>query len=117
MAQLNATCHDKSVGGRIQMRRKELGLTAKALAEKIGITQQQLSRYERGDNKANFSLLAQVAEALETPLNWFLLDVCPNAHKNGDELKARYDFHWTTFSEEQKRAVIRFLDVFNSCKK
>ncbi len=44
MAQLNATCHDKSVGGRIQMRRKELGLTAEALAEKIGITQQQLSR-------------------------------------------------------------------------
>ncbi|MGF6148173.1 anaerobic benzoate catabolism transcriptional regulator [Kingella potus] len=114
MAQLNAGDLDKLVGKRIQKRRKELALTADALAEKIGISQQQLSRYERGDNKVNINLLAQIADALDTPLNWFFLDACcPNAAPDGDDLKRRYDFHWHTFSQEQKYAVIRLLDAFS----
>ncbi len=62
------------VGKRIQKRRKELGMTAAKLAEKIGISQQQLSRYERGINRINLSHLVQIASILETPINWFFLD-------------------------------------------
>ncbi|PQQ42080.1 helix-turn-helix domain-containing protein [Photorhabdus luminescens] len=62
------------VGKRIQKRRKELGMTAAKLAEKIGISQQQLSRYERGINRINLSHLVRIASILETPINWFFLD-------------------------------------------
>ena len=108
---------DLAIGGRIQMRRKECGLSAEALAEKIGVSQQQLSRYERGENKISLAVLTQVADILQMLLHWFLLDVCPEAGHDSDALKARYDFHWSTFSDEQKQAIIRFLDTFNSGRK
>ncbi|MDD6909914.1 helix-turn-helix domain-containing protein, partial [Actinobacillus minor] len=47
MSKLSVTDVDRFIGKRIQQRRKELGLTASALSEQIGIAQQQLSRYER----------------------------------------------------------------------
>jgi len=52
MAKLTSETTDKLVGQRIQKRRKELGMTALQLAEYADISQQQLSRYERGTNKS-----------------------------------------------------------------
>ena len=46
MAKLASEATDKMVGQRIQMRRKELGMTAQQLAEYADISQQQLSRYQ-----------------------------------------------------------------------
>lgn len=113
MAQLNPTQADSLIGKRIQLRRKELRLSADQLSEKIGISQQQLLRYERGDNKINISHLMLIAQALDTPLNWFFLDCCAKATLTSDELKARYDFHWQQFDDQQRRAVINFLDLLS----
>ncbi|CAM3962469.1 helix-turn-helix transcriptional regulator [Klebsiella quasivariicola] len=60
MVKLMADSADKLVGQRIQTRRKEAGLTAADLAETIDISQQQLSRYERGTNKINIAHLGKV---------------------------------------------------------
>ncbi|MDY4280589.1 MAG: helix-turn-helix transcriptional regulator, partial [[Pasteurella] mairii] len=70
MSKLSVTDVDRFIGKRIQQRRKELGLTASALSEQIGIAQQQLSRYERGDNKINVSHLVEIATALDTSIGW-----------------------------------------------
>ena len=113
MAQLNPSKADAMIGKRIQMRRKEVGFTADQLSEKIGISQQQLLRYERGDNKINISHLMLIAQALETPLNWFFLDCCSKATLTNDELKARYDFHWEQFDQLQRQAVVNFLDLLS----
>ncbi|MBH5329690.1 helix-turn-helix transcriptional regulator [Eikenella sp. S3360] len=109
MAQLTASAFDAAVGQRIQLRRKEHKMSAEVLSEKIGISQQQLSRYERGENKINLSHLIQIAEILDTPLNWFFIGCCGKP-KNNDELKARLDFHWQQFNDQQKQAVVFFLD-------
>ena len=111
MAQLSPSHIDQTVGKRMQKRRKELGLTADKLSEQIGISHQQLLRYERGDNKINLAHLLLVAQALDTPLTWFFMEcgVCPSADETG--LKARYDWHWSRFDKTQKQAVIHFLDV------
>ncbi len=114
MAQLNPTKADHMIGKRIQMRRKEIGLTSDQLSEKIGISQQQLLRYERGDNKINVSHLMLIAQATETPLNWFFLDCCSKASLTSDELKARYDFHWQQFDPQQRQAVVNFLDLLSA---
>lgn len=57
MAQLSSDSADKQIGQHIQMRRKELGMTAQHLAELIDIYHQQLSRYERGTNNINVAHL------------------------------------------------------------
>lgn len=55
---------DVALGGRIRLRRCELGLSQSKLAEQVGVTFQQVQKYERGMNRVSFSRLAGVAEAL-----------------------------------------------------
>ncbi|WP_193016288.1 helix-turn-helix domain-containing protein [Proteus sp. FME41] len=62
------------VGKRIQKKRKELGYTGAQIAEKLGISQQQFSRYERGLNKIDLSYLVTLAIYLKTPIYWFFED-------------------------------------------
>ncbi|WP_422824305.1 helix-turn-helix domain-containing protein [Xenorhabdus siamensis] len=62
------------VGKRIQMKRKELGITAAELADRIGVSHQQLSRYERGTNRISLEQLVVVSITLKTPASWFLED-------------------------------------------
>ncbi|KLU16007.1 MULTISPECIES: helix-turn-helix domain-containing protein [Xenorhabdus] len=65
------------VGKRIQTRRKELGITATALAKELGLSQQQLSRYETGVNRINISHLVNIADIFNTPIQWFFEDCKP----------------------------------------
>lgn len=74
MAKLSSESTDKLVGQRIQRRRKELGMTAQQLAEYADISQQQLSRYERGTNKINVAHLVNIAIKMNTPISWFFID-------------------------------------------
>lgn len=62
-----------SVGKKIQ-KRKELGYTGMQLAKKIGVSQQQFSRYERGMNKIDLRHLVLLALYLNTPIYWFFED-------------------------------------------
>lgn len=62
------------VGKRIKMKRKELGYTGRQLAERLGISQQQFSRYERGLNKIDLGYLVSLAIYLNTPIYWFFED-------------------------------------------
>ncbi|PHM62777.1 helix-turn-helix domain-containing protein [Xenorhabdus ishibashii] len=66
------------VGQRIQIKRKELGITATALAKRIGLSQQQLSRYETGVNRINLTHLVDIANIFSTPIEWFFLDCKPD---------------------------------------
>ncbi|MDC9596063.1 helix-turn-helix transcriptional regulator [Xenorhabdus sp. XENO-2] len=72
------------VGKRIQMKRREIGVTAVELADKIGVSHQQLSRYERGTNRISLEHLVAISITLETPIDWFLVDCFtpPKVHMN-----------------------------------
>lgn len=72
------TDHDVQIGHRIQTRRKELGLTQSALAKAIGVTYQQVQKYERGLNAIAAGRLQQLAEALGVPAEYFY-DIVPEA--------------------------------------
>lgn len=111
---------DLAIGKRIQQRRKEIGLTAENLAEQIGVSQQQFSRYERGATKINVSHLVNIAVILDTPISWFFADsraenLTFSNEQNyvpirNDALKQRLDYHWMNLSSEQKRNLVNFLD-------
>lgn len=59
---------DVSVGARIRLARKTLGMSQQALAEAVGITFQQIQKYERGANRVSASMLAKIAHTLGTPV-------------------------------------------------
>jgi len=62
---------DRHVGLRIRMRRKELGISQERLAESIGLTFQQVQKYERAANRVSASKLWEMARALNTSIGYF----------------------------------------------
>jgi transcriptional regulator with XRE-family HTH domain len=62
---------DVHVGLRIRLRRKELGVSQERLAESIGLTFQQVQKYERAANRVSASKLYEMARALETSTAYF----------------------------------------------
>ncbi|WP_334160932.1 helix-turn-helix domain-containing protein [Phenylobacterium sp.] len=62
---------DRHVGLRIRMRRKELGVSQEKLAESIGLTFQQVQKYERAANRVSASKLWEMARALDTSVAYF----------------------------------------------
>ena len=55
---------DIAVGARVKTRRKRLGMSQSTLAERIGVTFQQVQKYEKGTNRIGSSRLAQIAAVL-----------------------------------------------------
>ncbi|MFA1624175.1 helix-turn-helix domain-containing protein [Rhizobium mongolense] len=62
---------DVYVGGRLRLRRKVLGLSQGSLAEALGITFQQVQKYEKGMNRIGASRLQRIAEILRVPVGFF----------------------------------------------
>ena len=56
---------DVALGLRIRQRRKSLGISQESLADAIGLTFQQIQKYERGFNRVSFSRLVDIARALD----------------------------------------------------
>jgi transcriptional regulator with XRE-family HTH domain len=56
---------DIALGARIRIRRKTLGLSQDDLASQIGLTFQQIQKYERGANRVSFSRLVDIARTLK----------------------------------------------------
>ena len=62
---------DLHVGARIRMQRKALGLSQETLGEALGLTFQQVQKYERGANRVSASKLFDAARTLQVPIAWF----------------------------------------------
>jgi transcriptional regulator with XRE-family HTH domain len=62
---------DRHVGLRIRMRRNELGLSQEKLAQALGLTFQQVQKYERAANRVSASKLWEVARVLKTHVAYF----------------------------------------------
>lgn len=62
---------DAAVGVRVRMRRLQLRITQQELGDKIGLTFQQVQKYEKGTNRIGASRLHQIAEVLQCPVAFF----------------------------------------------
>jgi transcriptional regulator with XRE-family HTH domain len=62
---------DVHVGLRVRLRRKALKISQEKLAESLGLTFQQVQKYERGSNRISASKLYEIARALRAPIAWF----------------------------------------------
>lgn len=66
---------DQYIGSRIKKRRNALGMTQKELAQSIGITFQQVQKYEKAHSRVSASILYRIALTLKTHPNWFYFDM------------------------------------------
>ncbi len=74
---------DKYVGSRVRMRRIMLGMSQEKLGEALGLTFQQVQKYEKGTNRVGASRLQQISEILQVPVS-FLFDGGPSGGANAD---------------------------------
>jgi transcriptional regulator with XRE-family HTH domain len=61
---------DKYVGSRVRMRRIMLGMSQEKLGEALGLTFQQVQKYEKGTNRVGASRIQQIAEILQVPVSF-----------------------------------------------
>jgi transcriptional regulator with XRE-family HTH domain len=62
---------DKHVGNRIKMRRLMLGISQQKLGDALGLTFQQVQKYEKGANRVSASRLQRIAQILQVPESFF----------------------------------------------
>lgn len=66
---------DMHVGARLRLRRTLMGLSQTELAKSVGLTFQQVQKYESGANRISASRLYHIAEALDVPVSFFFDDM------------------------------------------
>ena len=81
---------DVHVGQRVRQRRVLCGLSQTELANAIGLTFQQLQKYERGMNRISASKLWQISQVLDVPVQWFFKEF---SESKEEEDKRRQSFH------------------------
>lgn len=62
---------DKKIGERIKNRRIELGFSQTKIAEHLGLTFQQVQKYENGKNRTSASRLYKISKLLDVPIDYF----------------------------------------------
>lgn len=93
------------------MRRKMLGLSQEKLGEKLGITFQQIQKYEKGTNRVGASRLQDMASAMDVPVSYFFPDTsqsqaaAPGMQEDGAAFMM--DFMSTAEGLELSRAFVR----------
>jgi transcriptional regulator with XRE-family HTH domain len=66
-----ADLRDAEVGRRVRSRRLECRLSQTELADRIGVTFQQVQKYERGASRVSVGRLQKIADMLDTPITFF----------------------------------------------
>src|SRR6266478_6568321 len=81
---------DKYVGSRVRMRRIMLGMSQEKLGDALGLTFQQVQKYEKGTNRMGASRLQHISQILQVPVPFFFEGV-PGQSKNvGDAQSPSY---------------------------
>ncbi len=75
---------DVHVGGRVRVRRVHLGLSQAKLAAALGLTFQQIQKYERGVNRISASKLFELSQFLEVPVSFFFEGVETGVKSKGE---------------------------------
>lgn len=108
---------DIHVGSRVRLRRTMIGLSQEKLGEALGITFQQVQKYEKGTNRIGASRLQEISKVLETPVSFFFEDAPGQdsaAAKGFEENSASnfvIDFLSTSEGLQLNRSFIRIEDA------
>jgi transcriptional regulator with XRE-family HTH domain len=99
---------DVHVGERIRRRRRALGVSQDRLAEQLGLTFQQVQKYERGANRVSASKLYQIASTLQASVSFFF-DGLPEPQGPGVSEPAAPEFVHEAALTPEERELAGFL--------
>jgi transcriptional regulator with XRE-family HTH domain len=108
---------DIHVGSRVRLRRMMLGMSQEKLGEQLGITFQQIQKFEKGTNRIGASRLQHIARVLSVPVSFFFEDApaTPNAGTTGVEESSStnyvVDFLSSTEGIQLNKAFVRIKDA------
>jgi len=106
---------DIHVGGRIRLRRTMLGMSQERLGDSLGITFQQIQKYEKGTNRVGASRLQAISSVLSVPVSFFFEDA-PGSMQGGqgfaEESDASYVVDFLNSSEglQLNRSFVKISD-------
>ena len=78
---------DMHVGARVRLRRTLLGLSQEKLGEALGLTFQQVQKYERGANRIGASRLFDLSRVLDVPVSYFFEDMTSTIAEQAPRLR------------------------------
>ena len=116
---------DIRVGARIRLRRKMLRMSQSDLARQIGVTFQQVQKYEKGANRIGTSRLLQICSVLKIGPAWLFQGVAGNAPRTEaarhieeaivaferDSTSPRLMLLWGTLSPELKKSFLKLISL------
>lgn len=100
---------DAYIGKRIRIRRNLLGLSQDQLAKALGISFQQIQKYERGNNRISGSRIWHMARILSVPVNYFFDGIEQSLRANGVEV-SQYVGDMLSDSHEQIESYTPTVD-------
>lgn len=117
MASKKSNPVDAHVGSRVRLRRMLVGLSQEKLGERMGLTFQQIQKYEKGVNRIGASRLFRLSQVLEVPVQFFF-DGAPLAEgeaqpsfAEGGSESFLYEFLNTRDGLELNRAFVKISDA------
>jgi transcriptional regulator with XRE-family HTH domain len=117
MANKKSNPVDAHVGSRVRLRRMLVGLSQEKLGERMGLTFQQIQKYEKGVNRIGASRLFQLSQILEVPVQFFF-EGAPPADGSSEGGFAEpgteaflYEFLNTRDGLELNRAFVKIADA------
>lgn len=93
---------DVHVGNRIRLRRTLLGLSQEKMASLLGLTFQQVQKYERGMNRVGASRLWDIGKVLEVPIGFFYEDMDQSVASQSPRMFSLPDSTPLSFAEDQE---------------
>jgi transcriptional regulator with XRE-family HTH domain len=107
---------DKHVGSRVRMRRKMLAMSQEKLGAALGLTFQQVQKYERGANRIGASRLQQMSHILQVPVAFFF-EGAPNAsasHGSGGSALSMAEINDFISDSDGLRLIGAFMRIDNT---
>lgn len=108
---------DIYVGSRIRLRRNMLGMSQENLGEQLGITFQQIQKYEKGTNRVGASRLQAISSILNVPVSFFFEDFSSQEGGAGkgfaEDASSNFSLDFVTSPEglQLNRAFFKIADV------
>src|SRR5436853_835780 len=86
---------DVRVGSRVRLRRTLLGMSQEKLGEAIGLTFQQVQKYERGANRVGASRLYDLSKVLDVPVSYFFEEMASQGTAEAQAASAECGHRYT----------------------
>ncbi len=109
---------DLLVGKKIRLRRKLLKMSQTTLGNALGVSFQQIQKYENGLNRVSAGRLMEISDILNVPISFFYADIMPKRQPHHDEaISSREEYlllkRFRTLTSIKQRAILQLLSEPN----